>query len=68
MNNKHAKYLFNGIDIIDTIYDNGILFSNEELFRGILEYYNVFNHTILYDNDRLKLGFFRGNRIQIWKD
>lgn len=68
MNNKHAKYLFNGIDIIDTIYDNGILFSNEELFRGILEYYNVFNDTVLYDNDKLKLGFFRGNRVQIWKD
>jgi hypothetical protein len=49
-------------------YDNGILFSNEELFRGILEYYNVFNDTVLYDNDKLKLGFFRGNRVQIWKD
>ena len=68
MNNKHAKYIFNGIDILDILYDNGILFNNEELFRGIFEYYNIFNDTVLYNNDKLKLGFIRTDKIDIWKE
>jgi hypothetical protein len=63
-----AKYIFNGIDIIDTLYDNGTKFNNEDLFRAILEYYDVFKDTELLKNDTMKLGFFRGNRIQIWKE
>jgi len=70
MNNKDAKYLFNGIDIIDMLYDNNtnITFNNEQLFKEILIANNAFNNTVLLENDKLKLGFFRGNRIQIWKD
>lgn len=70
MNNKDAKYLFNGIDNIDMLYDNNINinFNNEDLFKEILITNNVFDNTVMLENDKLKLGFFRGNRIQIWKD
>lgn len=70
MNNKDAKHLFNGIDNIDMLYDNNINinFNNEDLFKEILISNNAFKNTVLLENDKLKLGFFRGNRVQIWKN
>ena len=66
LNNKDAKHVFNGIDIIDTLHDDGILLNPEEIFKGILDYHNIFNNTELLSYDKMTIGFFRGNRHSPW--
>jgi hypothetical protein len=62
---KYAKYYFNNIDILDTLYDSGCKFNSEELFFATLEYYNLLPLCKPFTFDEFNYAFLRENHIEL---
>lgn len=62
---KYAHYFFHGIEILDTLYDNGCFFNNENLFRELLSFYNLAPLCRTFSLSEFNFAFQRNNRIEI---
>jgi len=66
---KYAKYFFHGVDLLDSLYDNGCLFNNEELFRALLEHHNLTSFCKTFTLQEFNFAFQReNNRIEICRE